>query len=73
MTDSSKPFGIAVKLPEHDPMSSPHLLGENWQGNRWFATREERDAAFAAMQKQPAYYRRGDKPSVLLEKIDQQD
>ena len=65
-----KPFGIAVTLPEGDPMAQPHLLGDEWSGTRWFATAEERDAAVAGMQKQPAYYRKGDTPSVELEVID---
>ena len=39
-----KAFGIAVTLPEGDPMAQPHLLGDEWSGTRWFATAEERDA-----------------------------
>ena len=65
-----KPYGIAVRLPEGDPMSAPHLLGEEWSGTRWFATAEGRDAALAAMKIQPAYYRKGDSPSVELETLD---
>jgi len=67
---AGKPYGIAVSLPDGDPMSAPHLLGDEWSGTRWFATEQERDAALAAMKKQPAYYRQGDTPSVQLSLID---
>jgi len=51
-------------------MSAPHLLGDSWSGQRWFDTAEERDAALLAMRQHPRYYRRGDSPSAVLEKID---
>ncbi len=65
-----KPYGIAVSMPEGDPMSAPHLLGDEWSGTRWYATAAERNTALAAMKNQPAYYRKGDSPSILLEMID---
>ena len=65
-----KPYGIAVSLPDGDPMSEPHLLGDDWSGTRWYATAEERNVALAAMQKQPAYYRKGDSPSMELKLLD---
>lgn len=67
---AGKPYGIVVSLPDGDPMSAPHLLGDEWSGNRWFATAHERNAALISMKNQPAYYRKGDTPSVLLETID---
>lgn len=70
MNAATKTFGISVKLPENDPMAAPHLLGEDWTGTRWYASAEERDVAFDAMKDHPRYYRRGDTPSILLEKID---
>lgn len=51
-------------------MSAPHLLGDDWTGTRWFSSAEERDVALASMQNHPRYYRRGDTPSIVLEKID---
>lgn len=51
-------------------MSAPHLLGDDWTGTRWFSTAEERDAVLVSMQNHPRYYRRGDTPSIVLEKID---
>lgn len=67
---ASRPWGIAVHMPDDDPMSAPHLLGDEWSGQRWYATEAERDAALVDMQDQPPWYRRGDTPSVRLEKID---
>lgn len=71
MTTASadKLFGIRVELPENDPMSAPHLLGDDWTSARWFETAKARDKAMSAMQLQPAYYRKGDKPSVRLIKV----
>ena len=68
--DSNLRFGIRVSMPADDPMSAPHLLGDDWQGERWYATAEDRDRALAKMEKQPPYYRKGDTPSVVLEKIE---
>jgi len=63
-------FGIRVKMPENDPLAAPHLLGDAWQGERWYLTESERDVALEKMRRQPPYYRRGDSPSVQLEKIE---
>ena len=68
--NTDRQFGIKVSLPHNDPMAAPHLLGEDWIGERWYSTAEERDRAFIMMQTQPPYYRQGDAPSVVLEKID---
>lgn len=68
-TSADKQFGIRVELPENDPMSAPHLLGEQWSGTRWFETEGARDSALEKMQKQPEYYRKGDTPSVQLTKV----
>jgi len=70
MNAATQRFGISVKMPEDDPMSAPHLLGEDWVSSRWFDSAEERDVAFAEMQNHPRYYRQGDTPSIVLEKID---
>lgn len=70
MAAAEKQYGISVKLPENDPMSAPHLLGDDWTGTRWFSSAEERDAALVSMENHPRYYRRGDTPSIMLEKID---
>jgi len=67
---AGKPYGIAVSLPENDPLSASHLLGDGWCSVRWFASAEERAQALSAMQQQPAFYRQGDTPSVSYELID---
>ena len=70
MSAATKSFGISVKMPENDPMSAPHLLGNDWTGTRWFDSAAERDAALAEMHNHPRYYRKGDTPSIILAKID---
>ncbi len=65
-----RPWGIAVHMPTGDPMAAAHLLGEEWASHRWYATQADRDRALVDMQAQPPWYRRGDTPSVRLEKID---
>ena len=59
-----------LRLPPGDPMALPHLLGEDWQSVRWFDSAAARDAALEHMRRQPAWYRKGDAPSVVLERID---
>ncbi len=68
MSDELK-FGVRVSMPANDPLSAAHLLGEAWSAERWYATEQERDTALQAMKNQPEYYRKGDSPSVDLEKI----
>lgn len=66
-----KKFGIKVRLPNGDTMAASHLLGDSWESFRWFDTEEKRDEAYLAMEHQPPYYRKGDSPTVVLEKIEQ--
>lgn len=68
---SMKRYGIRITLPPSDPMRAAHLLGEHWEGFRWFETQKARDDVFADMQRELGYYRQGDTPTQLLEKIDQ--
>ena len=70
MNEPPRRYGIAVTLPPNDPLSAPHLLGEDWTGTRWYESAEARDAALAEMRRQPRYYRRGDVPSIELRPID---
>ncbi len=65
-----KRYGIRITLPPGDAMASPHLLGPDWEGFRWFDTPEERDKAWREMQARPPYYRRDEDPSVILEKLE---
>lgn len=66
-----KNYGIKVCLPGGDTMAADHLLGDNWETFRWYATAAQRDEALAEMQQQPPYYRKGDSPTVVLEKVEQ--
>lgn len=70
MIDTNKKYGISIQLPENDPMSAAHLLGDDWQGERWYDTAPARDAAYVDMQNHPRYYRQGDTPSIVLTKLD---
>jgi hypothetical protein len=65
-----KRYGIRITLPQGDPMSAPHLLGPDWEGFRWFDSPEARDAAMEDMRQQIGYYRKGDRVTQVLEKID---
>jgi len=63
-------YGILVKIPENDPMSAPHLLGDDWSRTRWYDTEVARNEAFDDMLKQPGNYRKGDIPSIRLSKVE---
>ncbi|HET7134123.1 MAG TPA: hypothetical protein VFJ95_17825 [Gammaproteobacteria bacterium] len=67
--DVPKPYGIRVSLPPRDTFT--RLLGTGWQQQHWYATREERDRALADMAREHLYSRRGDRPSVRFEPVEQ--
>lgn len=58
-------------MPADDTMAAEHLLGRDWAAHRWYETEKKRDEALAAMERQPPYYRKGDAPSVVLEKVEE--
>lgn len=64
---AAKPFGIRVSLRPHDPFT--RLVGADWKKQHWFATASERDEVFDDMSRRHPFSRRGDEPSVVLEKI----
>ena len=66
-----KKFGIRGRLPPGDPMRANHLLGESWEWTRWYADEAERDAALVELNSPFTYYRCGDRPSLVLNKIEQ--
>lgn len=51
-------------------MAASHLLGESWRSEHWFDTAAARDRAYSHMLATPGNYRQGDKPSVVLAKVD---
>ncbi len=66
----ARPFGIRVRLRKGDPLRN--LLGDDWQGEHWFATRAERDCALRDMGSRYVYFRRGDEPTLDFERVDPQ-
>lgn len=68
-----KQYGIRITLPPADAMASPHLLGPDWEGYRWYETAEERDKAWREMQARPPYYRRDEDPGQILAKVERDD
>lgn len=67
-----KKYGIKIVMPGGDTMAADHLLGKDWAAHRWYETEQQRDTALLEMERQPPYYRKGDSPSVVLEKIERQ-
>jgi hypothetical protein len=67
--DTPKPYGIRVSIKATDTFA--RLLGVGWQRHHWYATRAERDAALADMASEHLYSRRGDKPTPVLEAVEQ--
>ncbi len=66
--DADRPWGIRVSAPATDPFNK--LVGGDWHREHWFRERAERDAAFEQMRDRHGFYRIGDDPSIVLEKID---
>lgn len=66
--DVPKPFGVRVRLRPGDTFT--RLLGDTWQREHWYSTREERDKALADMASEHLYSRRGDRPTLLFEPIE---
>ncbi len=60
-------YGIRVTLPDGDTMTK--ILGDNWERLLWYASEEDRDAAYTDMGTRHGYYRNTDTPTQVLEKI----
>lgn len=67
LPEAPKAWGIRLSLPEHDPMRP--LLGDDWEQYQWFASEAAREDKLAQLQQQFAYYRPGDRPSFVLERV----
>jgi hypothetical protein len=65
---ASCPYGLRVRPRRNDPFRN--LVGNDWQREHWFATREARDAALAQMSGRYVYFRSGDAPTLDFEKLD---
>ena len=63
----ARTFRIRVTLPANDTLRN--VLGNDWERLHWYASEEERDAAFEQMAIRHGYYRKTDSPTQILEKI----
>lgn len=63
-----RPFGIKVTLNREDPFRN--LVDEGWEKFHWYASAGQRDVAFEDMRSRHRYSRRGDRPSLVYEKVD---
>ncbi len=66
-TGRERNFGIRVTLPADDTLRK--IVGDDWERLHWYATEEERDAAFDKMAERHGYYRKTDSPTQVLEKV----
>lgn len=69
-SSTTKKYGIRMTLPPGDPMCSAHLLGDDWESYRWYATAEARDRTLREMRRKHPYYRIGDQPSLELTPVE---
>lgn len=68
-----KRYGIRITLPQGNTLSAPHLLGENWESFRWFATEQDRDLALSNMSRDLPNYRKGDRAAPVLTAIEREE
>lgn len=60
-------YGLRLSLPADDTMSA--VLGADWHTFEWFHSEAERATRIAELTAQFAYYRKGDRPTYVIEKI----
>jgi hypothetical protein len=65
--EGPRPWGIRLSLPQGDPMRP--ILGEDWHQYQWFASEAQREARIEQLRRQFAYYRKGDRPSFVIERV----
>jgi hypothetical protein len=66
----TRPYGIRVRLRKGDPFRN--LLGDDWEKQHWFASRNEREEVLAQMSGRYLYFRPGDAPALDFERVDPQ-
>lgn len=69
LPEAAKPFGIRVSLRPGD--SFARVLGADWEMYHWYATEAERDRALEDMASEHLYSRRGDRPTLRFERVEQ--
>ena len=62
------PWGIRLTLPSGDALSN--VLGTDFESEKWYATEREREEAINVLRQRFPYYRSGDRPTYIVERID---
>lgn len=65
----SRRFGLRLSLPPGDPLRN--VLGEDWHQHQWFDTEHARERKLEELLGPFAYYRKGDRPTFTVERIEQ--
>ncbi len=65
-----KKYGVIMQLPEGNPMSAEHLLGKDFEAERWFETKAERETFLNVYQHEFVYFRRGDIATLTYTLVD---
>ncbi len=66
--EGQRPYGVRVSLRPDDPFR--RLLGSDWHRLHWYASHAERDAALVEMSRTHEYSRRGDRPALDFQKVE---
>lgn len=64
---AERKYGVRIRLPQGDTFS--RLLGNDWEGVRWYTSEDERDRAYNDIAERHGYYRNTDTPTQILEKV----
>ena len=67
--DTDRPYGIRISLPAGDSFQA--LIGKDWEQFHWYASEYERDRALEDMASEHLYSRRGDRPRLIFEPVEQ--
>jgi hypothetical protein len=63
-----RPYGVRLSLRPGDPFGK--LLGPDWNRTHWYASTAERDAAMLELSREHEYSRAGDRPTLVLQKVE---
>lgn len=70
LPDGPKDWGVRLSLPENDPMQ--RILGDDWHEYHWFASEAAREDKIDQLSRQFTYYRKGDQPSFVIERVNRE-
>lgn len=68
---ATRPFGVRVSLRAGDPFAN--LVGPDWHREHWYATARQRDEALAEMSRRYPFFRIGDEPALVFERVERRD